>query len=558
MRRRIFGAMCSVALVTALFISCLVTFFMYKQFYGNMEYDVRNSAQYIALAVNQNGEQYLSEVKKTKATNRITIIQPDGKVIYDNKEKPEVMANHKNRNEFQDALKTGLGEETRFSETLRETTFYSAVLLDNGNVLRVANTTNSVYSMVLNFLPFILLITITVMIGAIVLANLVTKRIVDPINKINLKQPLENEVYDELSPLLSKLHKQNEQIKLQISQLRQKQEEFETITENMREGLILLDKNENIISLNKSIQDIFNLSGDYIGKKFINITRNDEILKAVKVSSFGDSGEVLFDKDERFYKLFSSPVKNGVRVSGIVIIVLDITESHLAEKTRREFSANVSHELKTPLTSISGYAELLKNGMVRPEDIQMFSKRIYNEAQNLIVMIENIISLSRLDEGNFNNSFETVDLNSLAKDVIVRLKPTADIKNIEIVLNGEKAEIKGIRQLLYELIYNLCENGIKYNNKDGKLFVDISNKADNVILNVRDTGIGIPENEQSRIFERFYRVDKSHTRSSGLEGGTGLGLSIVKHCVKLHYGKIDVISQHGKGSEFIVTFKKNI
>ena len=554
MRKRIYKSMLLVVFISILFSSFLIIGAIYREFYFRMQQEIRNEAFFISTAYNHRGQAIFLDLEGGENTSRITWIASDGAVLYDSVADAATMENHLNRPEIADALEAGHGEAVHLSETLGTQTFYRAVRLFDGTILRVSVKTNSVYKSVVNFIPYMILITIPVIILTMILARMLTKKIIVPLNNLNLENPLSNDVYDELSPLLSRMAKQNEQIEYQFIKLKEKQEEFNAITENLNEGIIVLNGKGQILSINKSAAAILGVgSEDNINKHILLLNRSIAFQKAVKSAIKGQPYEDTFTKGKSTYNLLASPVKADNPVKGAILFILDVTDKHDAEKMRREFSANVSHELKTPLTSISGYAELMKNGMVKPQDISKFSERIYNEARHLISLIEDTIQISRLDEKNISLPFEEVDLFKLVQETSKRLAPVAQQKQIEFTINGEKAIVTGIRQILEDMVYNLCDNAIKYNNEKGKVDVNVSTSPENIILTVSDNGFGIPEEHQSRVFERFYRVDKSHFRDTG---GTGLGLSIVKHSAEFHNAKIHMTSEPGKGTTVKVIFKK--
>jgi two-component system phosphate regulon sensor histidine kinase PhoR len=553
MKKRIYKSMLLLALITILFTSSLITGVIYREFFIRMQQEIRNEALFISAGFNQNGQAVLSELAGQANSSRITWVASDGTVLFDNMAEAKNMENHRSRPEIADALKNGSGEAVHLSRTLGTQTFYHADRLKDGTVLRVSATTNSVFKSVLSFLPYIALISLPVILLTMVIANLLTKKIIVPLNSLNLENPLSNDVYDELSPLLSRMASQNDQIEAQFKKLREKQEEFNAITENIGEGIIVLNGRGQILSINKSAASIFGVSSaDSISKHILTLNRSIPLQKAVESAMSGHSYEDTLPKGKNIFHLLASPVKEDHPVKGVILFLLDITEKQTAEKMRREFSANVSHELKTPLTSISGYAELMKNGMVKDEDIIVFSDRIYNEARHLIRLVEDTIQISRLDEKNIQLPFEQIDLLELAQDVAGRLAPHALKKQIRVSVSGEKAVISGVRQILGEMVYNLCDNAIKYNYEKGMVDVNVSASSGNVTLTVADNGFGIPREHQSRVFERFYRIDKSHSRDTG---GTGLGLSIVKHSAEYHNARIQLSSEPGKGTVISVIFQ---
>lgn len=553
MKRRIFLSMCLLAILTVLLSSMLTFVVMYRQIFDIMQREIEKEASYIAASLETTEDPRLFLHSVSTKAHRITLIADDGTVLFDSIEKAENMENHKGRPEVSAALKSGIGKSVRLSRTLGKQTFYCAVLLKNGMVLRVANVMDSVYSAILSFVPYILCIIAVTFALALLIANRETKKIVEPINALNLQNPMSNDVYDELSPLLIRIAQQNKQIENQMHTLKEKHEEFNAITENMSEGLILLNEKADILSVNKSAIRIFggHDSSNYLHRNILTLSRNLTLRAAVKKALEGDHCEEILEMGDRHYQLTTNPVWVNGRVKGAVVLILDITEKRAAEQIRREFSANVSHELKTPLTSILGYAEIIKNGMVKIEDIPGFAERIYNEANHLIALIDDIIRLSRLDEDNIDIPRKRVNLLELSKRVCARLEPQAREKSVIVSVSGQNGFVWGIEEILEQMIYNLCDNAIKYNKENGRVDVNISQSAKEVVLTVSDTGIGIPKEHQSRVFERFYRVDKSRSNRTS---GTGLGLSIVKHVAMHHNARIELESQPGHGTTIRIIF----
>lgn len=548
MKRKISLSMCCIAAFSVLVTAVLISFVLYNRNYRNMTNNIRNEAEYMAAAMNTNGVEYLNSVKDV-SPSRITWISSDGKVIFDNSGKE--MENHSDRPEFKSALQNGVGESSRLSETLKEKTFYYAILLNDGTVLRISSTTSSIFSDIFSSLPYLILVTCFILIIVVFLSNYQTKKIVKPINEINLDAPQSNVPYDELSPLLSRIEKQNRDIHDYIVMLQAKQNEFETVTQNMSEGLIIMNMH-NILTCNRSALRILgNENFDYSGKSILEFNHSKTFITAVESTLKGNANETNMQIDAKNYLMISSPVFDNKKVTGAVILLIDTTEKSSREALRREFSANVSHELKTPLTTISGYAEIMKSGWADPKDYQMFAEKIYNEGKRLINLIDDIINLSKLDENSDVMEMENVDLYLMAEEVINSLSQKAADKNVEIKISGEDTEVKAVPHLLYEMIFNLCDNAIKYNKKNGRVDVTVMKNIDNAKLIVSDTGIGIPPEETERVFERFYCVDKSHSKETG---GTGLGLSIVKHGAILHNAKIDVDSVLGEGTTITLTF----
>ncbi|MCM8900047.1 PAS domain S-box protein [Caldicoprobacter algeriensis] len=553
MKRRIFLSMCLLAILTVLLSSMLTFVVMYKEIFYIMQQEIEKEASYIAASLETAEDPCLFLQNVSTKAHRITLIANDGTVLFDSAERAENMENHRNRPEVSAALKNGIGKSVRLSRTLGKQTFYCAVLLKNGMVLRVANMMDSVYSTILSFVPYILFIIAVTLALALLIANRETKKIIEPINALNLQTPMSNDVYDELSPLLMRIGQQNKQIEDQMRALREKHEEFNAITENMSEGLILLNEKADILSVNKSAIRIFggHNSSNYLHRNILTLSRNLTLRAAVKKALEGDHCEEILEMGDRHYQLTTNPVWVNGRVKGAVVLILDITEKRAAEQIRREFSANVSHELKTPLTSILGYAEIIKNGMVKSEDIPRFAERIYNEANHLIALIDDIIKLSRLDEDNIDIPRKRVNLLELSKRVCARLEPQAREKGVTVSVSGENSIVFGMEEILEQMIYNLCDNAIKYNKENGRVDVNISQSAKEVVLTVSDTGIGIPKEHQSRVFERFYRVDKSRSNRTS---GTGLGLSIVKHGAMHHNARIELESQPGQGTTIRIIF----
>ncbi len=552
MKQKIFRNLFAISALT-IFITFLLIFgVMYHQLYEDRKGEIKKEANYIAIGMNMGGSTFLESVDKIKPNLRITLIDPKGTVEYDNREAAEKMENHGARTEVQQAMAVGYGEAVRRSQTMAKQTFYYAVRLDSGSIIRVAITTDSILLTLLGLTPYMIVIVIIIIAAALVIAKKQTKKIIDPINNINLETPLLNNVYGEFSPLLRKIEAQNKQIEGQMEQMKKQQREFSFITENMNEGLLVLDAKGNILSINQSACDVFGNKACQ-GSYFLELNRSWEFKNAAEKGLSGMAAEEKFKRNGRCYQLMATPIKEGEDVRGIVLLVLDITEKEEGERLRQEFSANVSHELKTPLTSISGYAEIIQKGIAKKEDIPRFAAHIYKETARLITLVEDIIELSRLDEKNIGLPWEDVDLYELCRESITRLRPVGEKAEVNVFLEGERAVVKGVKPILSEMIGNLCDNAIKYNHAGGKVFVQVSNTEEGARVVVSDTGIGIPVAHQSRIFERFYRVDKSHSKETG---GTGLGLSIVKYAAKYHDAKIGLESAEGKGTKFTIVFTR--
>lgn len=539
MTGKIFRAILAVA-VAVLFASVIIITGVVYGYFGNIERErLADEAQIAAAAFEEEGTEFLARINPENY--RITIIDTDGTVTFDTDKEPSELENHADREEFIEAKKNGMGESTRYSSTLTEKTLYCAKRLSDGRVLRVSTSYATVALLMLGIpQPILVVIIIAVAVSAF-LANKLAKKIVKPINELDLEKPLENKTYEELKPLLIRLDDLHSEVSEQLRKLRQKTDEFTQTTENMKEGLILLDENCEILSINPAAEKIFGESGNNLSEK---------ILSSVKKAEKDGQCEISKEINGREYRFDISRIDSDGAVAGFVILALDSTEQTFAERNRREFTANVSHELKTPLQGIIGSADLIQSGMVKPEDMPRFVGHIQKEASRLLALIEDIIRLSQLDEQN-DMPTEKIDLFETAKEVQTTLENAAKEKNVTVILNGEHTEINGVKRLVYEIVYNLCDNAIKYNVDGGKVDISVSSDGRNTKIRVADTGIGIPPEHRDRIFERFYRVDKSHSKASG---GTGLGLSIVKHAIQYHNGKITLESEVGKGTTITVEF----
>ncbi len=552
MKKKIFRNLFLLSAISILITTLMISFVMYKGFYRDMKAELKQEGQYIAEAVNLNNQAYLDNLKS--AVDRITLIDVEGNVLFDNRKSPEKMENHLERPEVQEASKDGKGESVRLSDTLGKQTFYYAIRLDNGNILRIANTTSNVYAAMTENIPYLIVMCILIWIFAIFIAKKQTRAIVAPINELNLEEPLSNEVYEEFSPLLRKMEHQNKLIEETFSILKKEREEFQSIIQHMNEALIVLNSEGEILIVNQRATEIF---GEATEGHYLTLNRSMEFMEVAEKALNGQSAESRLQQEGRVYQLMATPtlsenLEDG-KPEGVVVLALDITEKEETERIRREFSANVSHELKTPLTSICGYAEIIREGIAKKEDIVDFSSKIYTEAKRMVSLVEDIMKLSKLDEGVTEAKAETVDLKQVCLEVIERLKNNAEKANVSIEFEGTKdgnpVVVAGAKRMMDELIFNLCENAIKYNKSGGSVEVKLENNPKKLI--VKDTGIGIEQEHQMRIFERFYRVDKSHSKDTG---GTGLGLSIVKHIVKQLNATINLESESGKGTTIEVEF----
>ncbi len=552
MTKRIFRAIWLVTV--SVFLAAVVLFMgvLYDYFTGVQYTQLKMQAALAAQGVSHEGIRYFEDLDSQN--DRITWIGTDGTVLYDSKSDSADMENHLQREEVREALANGVGESARYSKTLLERSLYCAQRLDDGTVIRISVAQNSLLTLLLGMMQPICVIAALALVLSLILASRLSRKIVQPLNELNLDAPLSNDGYDELSPLLRRIHAQQNQIKRQSEALMQKQKEFETVTMGMREGIVLLDSNRMILSMNPAAQWLLRAEEPCVGTPMLSVNRSLELQELLAEADSGQHAEKIMELAGGMYQLDASPILTDGAVSGMVLLLLDVTEKEKAEQQRREFTANVSHELKTPLHTISGCAELMKDGLVKQADIGKFSSQIYTQAQRMIRLVEDILKLSRLDEGAGDMKREAVDLYALAKETVESLLPVAEASQVQVTLDGESAEVYGISQLLQGMIYNLCDNGIKYNRPQGSVMVSVKKEADAVCLTVADTGIGIPTEHQERIFERFYRVDKSHSKEIG---GTGLGLSIVKHTARLHGASIAVQSEPGKGTVITVRFPVN-
>lgn len=551
MKNKIFRALVALAAMAVLVASGLITFLVSQDYFKETKKELAQEARYISMGLESGGNDFLNKIAAENGSNvRITLIDKDGIVLFDNQAEAKTLENHAMRQEIMEAVAVGAGEAERFSDTLDKTTYYYAVRLEDGKILRLARTIDSIYKSVLQMLPIMGGIVIVVAFLASIVARRVTFNLIKPLDQVNLDEPLDNETYDELAPFLTRIAKQKRQLSKNLKKLRGKQEELTIITNNMNEGLVLLNGQQNVLFINESAAKIFGFSTkEVIGRNILTVDRAQEVQDLLQKVSQAGKGEGLYEKDGHFYQLSGSSV-NG---SGSVILIYDVTEKMTAEKLRREFSANVSHELKTPLQSILGYAEIMKNGLVKDEDKQRFLERIHAEAGNMIELIQNIMELSHLDENKTLDEFEDVDLLKLAQSVTLRLKHKAQTKGVTLNVSGSSACVCGVQSILSEVLYNLVDNSIKYNKDNGKVDVKVQDGSEEVTVSVSDTGIGIGTADRERVFERFYRADKSHSKEIG---GTGLGLSIVKHGVLFHKGRVELESEPGVGTTITFVLPK--
>ena len=548
MTKKIFRSIIVVAMVVLFAGLFIASTFFYDYFNKSQVSQLKEELSLVATNVDKIGIEYFDNFNSP--VFRFTLVDADGEVLYDSQVTSEDMENHLDREEIREAFESGHGSSARYSSTLTERTFYEATRLESGNVLRISVSQVTVGALILGMLPAVCAIVLISVAVALLLSHKMAKSIVKPLNELDLENPIENETYEELAPVLTKLNKQHKQIIRNMQELRQKSDEFEQITASMNEGLVLLDKKGMILSINSAAKKLFSADETAVGRDFLTIDRSIDMSRAIEKALDGKRAEFRVERNGGEYQFVVNRTESDGKTVGIVILCFDVTETAFAERNRKEFTANVSHELKTPLQSIIGSAELLENGLVKPEDTKRFVGNIKNEATRLVSLINDIIRLSQLDEDS-ETVTESVDLYDIANEVVEMLTVSAAKKQVEVHLNGESCVMNGVRRYLYEIIYNLCDNAIRYNKDGGKVTVDLKNKDGNIVLSVSDTGIGIPAEHQNRIFERFYRVDKSHSKGTG---GTGLGLSIVKHAVAYHGGTIRLESKPQEGTTIIVEF----
>ena len=550
MTKRIFRSILGVSLVVLLASLVLIVGVLHGYFQDRVAHELENLTEYIAHGVEETGADYLTE--DLPDSYRVTWVDQDGTVLFDSQEDPAELENHADREEIREALTVGSGEAVRYSDTLSQETIYAARRLEDGSVVRVSNSQYSVWMLVLQALQPVALMMVLAFVLAMVLASRVSRQLVEPINAIDLNDGEAAEPYEELAPLFAKLRGQQRQIRRQMLDLKRRQEEFEALMENMSEGFLVIDQETRVLSYNSAVlRLLYAQPPAEEGESVYALNREAGFRRCVEEALSGRRWEQLLEQDDDCRQIIASPVEQDGQVAGAVIVILDVTEKEQRERLRREFTANVSHELKTPLTSILGTAEILRNGLVKPEDIPHFAGNIHRETERLIGLVNDIIKLSRLDEGGGMGQWEPIDLHALAGAVLDQLAPAAQRKQVTTQLRGGTAVIQGVPQIAEEILYNLCDNAIAYNREGGSVTVTVEDLPAGTRVTVTDTGIGIPREAQSRVFERFYRVDKSHS-----SGGTGLGLSIVKHGAAYLGARVELRSEPGHGSTFTLTFPK--
>lgn len=556
MTKKIFRSILSVAAAVLLANLVIVMGCLYDYFGSVQETQLKDELRLAAYGAEENGPNYLEHLSERDyrydwtPDYRLTWVASDGTVLFDTLDSAENMENHADRVEVREAFAKGESSSVRYSTTLTERTLYYAKALNDGTVLRISIRQATVLALVLVMLQPILLVAILAVILSAALANWMSKKIVRPLNSLDLDHPLENDAYEELAPLLSRIHQQRQQIAAQLHSLKKQTDEFAQVTSHMKEGLVLLDNAGKILSINPAAQQVFGAESSCDGQDFLTIDRSRDLHLAIQTAAEEGHGEIRSERNGREFQFDISRIESEDAFVGTVLLAFDVTEQAFAEQNRREFTANVSHELKTPLQSITGSAELLENGLVKPEDVPRFVGIIRTEAARLVTLVDDIIHLSQLDEGAAPDR-ETVDLLETAKDAASALGDSATEKGIHVSVSGESVSISGVRSFLHEMIYNLCDNAIKYNVENGSVEITVVRKEQEAVVTVKDTGIGIPAEHQSRIFERFFRVDKSRSKASG---GTGLGLSIVKHIAQYHGATIKLQSEFGCGTTVSVVF----
>lgn len=549
MHKRIFRSSMLVTLLVLLSSIVLIMGVLYEYFESQLINELKREAAYISAAIENEGIEYLDSIENEN--ERITLISPDGTVIEDTVADAESLENHSSRDEVKQAMLSGSGTSSRYSDTLTEKIVYYAIKMEDGNILRISTRHYTVVTILIGLAQPIAIVVFISLILSLWLCHRVSVKLVEPINTLDLEHPENNETYDELTPLLKKIAYQRKTIKEQLKNATHMQEEFRLITENMNEGFLVIDSEMRILSHNSAAMKFLDIS-EAESESILSVNRTRKFRKMLECVLSGERYESETESDERCCRFIANPVFAEGQTIGAVIVILDVTESVNREKLRREFTSNVSHELKTPLTSISGFAEILKSGDTPDEMVIDFSNSIYDEAQRLISLVSDIMKISELDEKAVVYDKENVDLYALSLEVAERLRAAADKKNIKINVIGDTAEVIGVRKILDEMIYNLCDNAVKYNKENGIVDIIVNSADSKVKLIVRDTGIGIPTAQQSRVFERFYRVDKARSKAIG---GTGLGLAIVKHGAMYHNAEIKLESQENAGTSVIIIFE---
>lgn len=552
MTKRIFKSIILASVIVLLASGGLTMGVLYNHFGDQLEEELRTEAEFLSIAVEKEGMSAFDSLPAD--SERITYIDTDGTVLFDNRSNTENMENHLDREEIQKAMAEGSGTAVRKSDTLSQKTLYYAIRLDDGTILRVSSVQYNLTGLLGGMIQPLLIILIIMLILAGVIASRLARNIVNPLNRLDLDHPEENQTYEEVAPLLTKINRQQKTLQTEISEAKRQQEEFSIITDNMEEGFLVIDSHTEVLSYNSSALKLLGAREQDARQSVLALNRSESFQKTVERVLGGQ--HVISNQEFQGItcQVAANPVFQDGKVTGAVILILDVTEKMKGEQMRREFTANVSHELKTPLTSISGFAEIISDGFVKPEDTKKFAGRIFKEAQRLITLVNDVIKISQLDEGKLPYEKENVDLYDAVRETFLRIEEHAKAEGVHLYLYGPHIKSNTVKTILDEIIYNLCDNGVKYNKKGGSLTVTISQQREQPVITVEDTGIGISEEDQKRIFERFYRVDKSHSKAIG---GTGLGLSIVKHGTMFLGADVKVESTPGKGSRFILTLPED-
>jgi two-component system phosphate regulon sensor histidine kinase PhoR len=557
MKQTILQNMIILTVIAVLASAVFTTAAVYTVFNNKLREELENSADFVTdlLEAGYDLEELLRSDAVANSATRITLIAEDGEVLFDNHADIREMENHLHREEVQEALEEGSSQTVRRSRTIGTRTLYYAVRLNSGQILRFAVTTESIVYTLYRLLTLIGIMLVAVITATFLLGEKMAEGIIYPLNNLDLDNPLNNEVYGEITPLLTRIHRQNLAIEQQIQQLQAQQDDFIALTNNMAEGLIVVDKTGRIVTVNISALNLFgesnNSNTSFIGKNLLVLSRDIHLNQAVEEALKGEKAEDVITVNEKSYQVFADPIFEGSAVRGALVLLIDISSKYAVEQMRKEFAGNVSHELKTPLTAISSYAELIKDGIARPEDIPEFAAHIYAETQRMIALVDDILKLSRLDEKVDLGPTQSINLLALAGQAEQALRPLADNRQVEVKVSGRPLTVAGNEAILFEMVYNLIDNAIKYSNTGGHVDVKVLEQDGAVLLQVADQGIGIPKQHQGRVFERFYRVDKSHSKKTG---GTGLGLSIVKHAALYHNAEVSLESEENKGTTVTVKF----
>lgn len=550
MTKKIFRTTLSASLGIVLVTILMIMGFLYNYFNRIQREQLRTQTALASQGISFEGKDYFENLKTSNV--RITWVDNKGQVLYDTQSDAKYMKNHANRQEIKEAIKSGYGESTRWSATLTEKSIYAAQRLNNGTIVRLSVAQQTIFYLLLGMMSPLAIIILLAIILSVLIARYIAKKVSEPLNNIDLDHPLSNDSYEEITPLLRRLDSHQSKIQHQKLLLQKRQKEIDTIISKIKEGMILLDDQARIVSINAEALKLFQINDDWHGRFMMEVSRDLTLKDLIDQGLKGKKKEANIDIENNHYRVLVRPTTDNNRVTGLVVLLFDVTDQLQMEQLQREFTANVSHELKTPLHVISGYSELLANQMVPNEEVPQFAAKIHKESERLVKLVEDIINLSHLDEQE-KLPQETVNLYDLTQKVLEGLQAKADKKHIQINFNGEEAILRGNPVLLNSLVYNLCDNALTYNHEKGQVNVTLKNSPDTITLEVSDTGLGIAEKDKKRIFERFYRVDKSRSK---IVGGTGLGLSIVKSALDFHNGSIKVDSHLGQGTTMTVLLHK--